>query len=137
MAPDGPIPIAPLCDTSPESVMRRSSIKVCSTPGCPELTHGGRCPACAARAEVRRGSSSARGYGHRHRTRFRKAVLAKHPTCVLCRQAPSTVADHWPLDRRALQAKGLDPDDPVYGRGLCKPCHDAYTAATQPGGWHA
>ncbi|MFB4320660.1 hypothetical protein [Actinomadura sp. 21ATH] len=117
--------------------MGRRGLRVCTVPGCPELTQGGRCDGCKAEAEKRRGNSAQRGYGARHRGRFRKGVLAKHPVCVICRRAPSTVADHWPLDRRQLVAKGLDPDDPVHGRGLCAPCDSAQTARRQPGGWHA
>jgi 5-methylcytosine-specific restriction protein A len=31
---------------------------------------------------------------------------------------------------------GLDPNDPKFGRGLCKRCHDEHTARTSPGGWN-
>lgn len=55
--------------------------------------------------------------------------------CVLCGKAPSVVADHWPLSRRELVARGLDPNDPRYGRGLCADCDRAQTARRQPGGW--
>jgi 5-methylcytosine-specific restriction protein A len=54
------------------------------------------------------------------------------PQCL----APSTVADHYPRDKRELQALGLDDNDPRYGRGLCKTCHDKHTAQAQPGGWN-
>lgn len=116
--------------------MGRRGMQICSTPGCPELVPSGRCPTCKAQAEQRRGNSAQRGYGRGHRDRFRTGVLSRHPVCVICRRTPSTVADHYPLDRRQLTAKGLDPDDPVYGRGLCAPCDSAQTAARQPGGWH-
>ncbi|AGL13864.1 hypothetical protein [Actinoplanes sp. N902-109] len=49
----------------------------------------------------------------------------------------STVADHYPLSRRELADRGLNPDDPTAGRGLCKRCHDKSTAVHQPGGWAA
>lgn len=117
--------------------MGRRGMQTCSTPGCPELVPTGRCAGCQSDAEKRRGNSAQRGYGRRHQDRFRKGVLAKNPVCVICRRNPSTVADHHPLDRRQLQAKGLDADDPIYGRGLCAPCDSAQTAARQPGGWHA
>lgn len=115
------------------------ALKVCSTPGCPALCRGGRCPGCQAEAEQRRGSAEQRGYGREHRARFRPGVLAKHPTCQHpdgCDQA-STVADHWPRSRRELVTLGLDPDDPAYGRGLCTRHHSQETARLQPGGWHA
>ncbi|TYB69721.1 holin [Nonomuraea sp. PA05] len=119
--------------------MPRRAASVCSTPGCPNLCDGGRCPECRSAAEKARGSASQRGYGSRHRDRFRTGVLAKHPTCVLCGAARSTVADHHPMDRRELVARGLDPDDPKYGRGLCASCHGKATQAneSQKGGWNA
>lgn len=122
------------------------ALKVCSRPGCPELTDSGRCTGCAAEAEQVRGNRHQRGYGHRHETRFRRGVLAKHLMCVCTDEGhdghgtqclvPSTVADHWPRDRRELVRLGLDPNDPQYGRGLCKACHDQHTATEQPGGWN-
>jgi 5-methylcytosine-specific restriction protein A len=98
--------------------------RVCSTPSCPEVHEGtGRCPTC--RAEADQG----------HRTRFRPAVLAKNGgRCVDC-GAPATVADHDPLDRDELVARGLDPDDPQHGQPRCKRDHDRRTAATKPAGF--
>jgi 5-methylcytosine-specific restriction protein A len=59
---------------------------------------------------------------------------------VLCaaegRIIPATVADHHPRSRRELQAAGLDPDDPAYGRGLCELHHNRHTARAQPGGFN-
>ena len=43
------------------------------------------------------------------------------------------MADHYPLERRELIARNLDPDDPRHGRGFCKPCHDTKTALTASG----
>jgi len=105
--------------------------RVCSTPGCPALVPAGtsRC------SEHRRESSSQRGYTGKGHARFRRAVLRRDPVCVLC-GAPATVADHWPVSRRDLQARGLDPDDPSRGRGLCMWCHNRSTAELQPGGWN-
>lgn len=97
-----------------------------------------RLKAAAARrrsADRDRPSASERGYGAEHRTRFRADVLDRDQVCVVCRQAPSTVADHWPLSRRELVARGLDPNDGRHGRGVCKPCHDRHTAATTDGGF--
>jgi 5-methylcytosine-specific restriction protein A len=114
-----------------------TSRKPCSTPGCPALvpTGTGRCPHHATQGDAARGTATARGYGHRHRTRFREGVLAREPFCRLC-HAPSTDADHWPRSRRELELAGDDPDDPQHGRGLCGPCHSTETAKHQPGGWH-
>lgn len=112
------------------------SLRPCSTPGCDEVTTERRCPLHASRA--RRDSQEARrGYKQAgHTKRFRPGVLAKDPTCVWpgCTE-PSTVADHWPLTRKQLLARGMDPDDPRHGRGLCASHHGLHTAMTNPAGW--
>lgn len=118
--------------------------RVCSTPGCPELTDTGRCPACRLEAERKRGTARQRGYDRRHENTFRHQVLLRDPLCV-CRDeshphgpqclAPSLHADHHPRDRQELVRLGLDPYDPQFGRGTCGPCHSRSTAALQPGGW--
>lgn len=113
---------------------RSRALRICTEPGCPEYTDSGRCSDHRRRAERKRGTSTQRGYGTQHRARFRAGVLARDPVCVLCRRAPATEADHWPLSRRELLAQGLDANDPVRGRGLCKPCHSSQTAINQPGG---
>ncbi|MEV4437499.1 holin [Streptomyces sp. NPDC049577] len=109
---------------------------ICTVPGCPEYTQRGRCDEHRREAEQRRGTARQRGYGSRHEIRFRRRVLARDPVCVLCGTAPSVHADHHPFDRRELVARGLVPDDPQYGRGLCGPCHSRETARDQPGGWN-
>ncbi len=114
------------------------ALKVCTgLPGkrCVELTASGRCPTCTAEAEQLRGTASQRGYGSRHRRSFRQAVLEKNPTCVLC-GAEATVADHYPLSRRELVLKRLNPNDPQHGRGLCASCHGSQTSQHQPGGFN-
>jgi 5-methylcytosine-specific restriction protein A len=123
----------------------------CTWPGCGALVYGGgRCDEhkTAARRYVdrQRGTPGQRGYGATHRRRFRAGVLRRDPYCrcdltdcdhgdAPCPR-PSTVADHWPLDRRELVRRGLDPDDPGRGRGLCARCDSRQTAIRQPGGWH-
>lgn len=80
-------------------------------------------------------------YGRPHRTLFRKTVLDRDPvcTCTECTDhqrgttvgrcvRPSTEADHYPRTRRQLVKAKLDPNDPTYGRGLCKVCHDRHSA---------
>lgn len=116
---------------------RRTGWRVCSQPGCGEFTdQGGRCSDCRAKAEKKRGTARQRGYGREHERKFRPAVLARDSMCVLCRKAPSVHADHHPLSRRELVEKGLDPNDPQYGRGLCQQCHAKETAKAQPGGFN-
>jgi len=56
---------------------------------------------------------------------------------VLCNDKPAAHADHYPMSKRELQAKGLDEHHPMYGRGLCHGCHSSETAKHQPGGWAA
>lgn len=105
----------------------------CSRPDCDQTKP---CPIHGR--DVRpRGNASQRGYGARHRERFRRGVLDAQPVCVRCKGAQATEADHWPRSREQLVSAGCDPDDPQYGRGLCKPCHSTETARHQPGGWHA
>lgn len=124
---------------------RRRALTVCSVPGCPQLTPAGRCPTHRAEADQQRGTARQRGYGREHQHRFRPGVLARDPHCRCTDQGhghstpcgqPSVHADHWPLSRRELVARGLDPDDPLHGRGLCHPCHSSETARHQPGGWN-
>lgn len=119
-------------------------LRVCSTPGCPTLHPGsGRCVACR-RAGERARRPTGNPYSTTGHRRFREGVLAKHPYCVCTGEcgwhegvcgAVSTVADHHPRERVDLVAMGAEPDDPQYGRGLCKPCHDRRTARTRPAGW--
>jgi 5-methylcytosine-specific restriction enzyme A len=119
--------------------------RVCSVPRCPEFTQHGKCDDHRRQAEQQRGSARQRGYDTEHQRRFRRPVLRRDPTCVCTDQThghgspcgqPSRHADHYPQDRRALTAAGLDPNDPAHGRGLCGPCHSKHTAHEQPGGWH-
>lgn len=109
--------------------------RVCSVPGCPQLTTAGRCPDHRRQADQARGTSADRGYRSAGHQAFRAAVLTRDPLCVLCPN-PSTVADHYPLSRRQLVAQQQDPNDPQHGRGMCAPCHGRETAQHQPGGWN-
>ncbi|MBB6172191.1 5-methylcytosine-specific restriction protein A [Nocardiopsis mwathae] len=97
------------------------------------------CTQCRTRANrdlrQRRGNSHRQGYGRAHRQRFRQGVLTRDRICVVCRRAPATEADHYPLDRKTLTQMGLNPNDPEYGRGLCHSCHSSESARHQPGGW--
>jgi 5-methylcytosine-specific restriction protein A len=82
---------------------------------------------------------ASRGYKTKaHTDRFRGGVLSRDPVCVIpgCTE-PATVADHYPLTRRQLVARNMDPDDPGNGRGLCWSHHSSHTGSTSPGGWAA
>lgn len=111
------------------------ALAVCSTPGCPELTTGGRCQDCKRAAEKKRGNFRQRGYTHQW-DRRRAAYLRNHPVCILCGE-PAKVPDHHPLSRRELVDLGVDdPDSDTHLRPLCWPCHSRETAQHQPGGWN-
>jgi 5-methylcytosine-specific restriction enzyme A len=121
------------------------ALKVCSRPGCPNLVGSGRCGECRGQAERQRGTARQRGYDRQHETRFRDGVLRRQPRCVCDDQthghgprcdARSVVADHHPRSRRELVVAGDDPNDPRYGRGLCRDCDPKQTAQRQPGGWN-
>lgn len=69
--------------------------------------------------------------------RARRAFLYAHPWCVLCGRA-ANVADHHPVSRRDLVARGeAKPDAPRHLRPLCTLCHNKETARLQPGGFAA
>ncbi len=127
------------------------ALRVCSRPGCPVLTTGGRCGACKAQTrrttDERRGTAAKRGYGGAHWANARAACLRRDVlcTCVLdghghgarC-YAAATVADHDPVERKELVRQGVeDPDAVEFLRGKCAPCHNRRTARVTPGGWHA
>lgn len=113
--------------------------KLCSVAGCPVLFEGtkSRCPRHERTADRTRGTSRQRGYDRDHEVLFRTKVLARDRFCVICKKRPARDADHYPRSRRELEAAGLDPNDPQYGRGLCGPCHSKSTTLHQPGGWAA
>jgi 5-methylcytosine-specific restriction enzyme A len=108
------------------------SRKLCPAPGC--LSTRGKCPRHNA---DHRQSAAKRGYGQSHKINFRASVLDHDPICVICKQVPAVIADHWPLSRKRLVRLGLNPDNPAYGRGLCWPCHSKATVKNQPGGFNA
>ena len=112
------------------------ALRVCPTPGCPQLTKGGRCPKCARTADQKRGTAAQRGYTARAHQAFRHTVLDRDPICVICHLVAATVADHWPTSKRDLDDAGLNSNDPTRGRGLCASCHSRETATNQPGGWN-
>lgn len=117
---------------------RTRALTVCTVAGCPEYTNGGRCAEHRTQADRARGTAAQRGYSGRTWTRNRRTVLTRDPTCMVCGNAESTVADHYPTSRRDLVAQGVtDPDAPNRLRGVCAPCHGTETALHQPGGWNA
>src|SRR4051812_34659773 len=112
-------------------------LRVCSVPGCPNLTGhaSGKCDAC--RSEARRASDAnrptarERGYDARHEAE-RVAYLRDHPMCEDpdgCTE-PSVVLDH--ID--GLGPKGPRGHDSSNWRALCTTHHNRRTARDQPGG---
>jgi 5-methylcytosine-specific restriction protein A len=116
--------------------MPRRVRKPCSQPGCSALTNGGPCDDHKRQRESQRdGTSSA--YKTTRWQRIRKRFLYLNPWCLLCAQQ-ACVADHWPVSRRDLVAKGeADPDAFKHLRPLCVSCHNQETARNQPGGFIA
>lgn len=117
-------------------------MQVCAEPGCATLTTTTRCEphtrtarkAQQARTDSARPTARQRGYDQDHERLFRRPVLQRDPICVLCHQAPSVHADHFPHTRTQLAAAGENPNDPQWGRGLCHSCHARHTA-THDGGY--
>lgn len=107
-----------------------SRLKVCSRPGCPELTRTSRCSGCDRTAEQRRGTAAERGYDHRWR-RTRRAFLARHDG--LCEE-PGCLRLVEDVDH----IDGLGPHGPLGHtfsnlRGLCKPHHSRKTVREDGG----
>lgn len=75
-----------------------------------------------ARTDLRRsrGSTTERGYGHRHQL-IRRIHLGREPLCRLC-QRPATVSDHIKPIR-----DGGDPWSLANRQALCRKCHNEKT----------
>jgi 5-methylcytosine-specific restriction protein A len=109
------------------------STRVCASPGCPAVLVDGstRCPAHAAR---RRDSDRDRRRPWRYNDaawrRNRANFLRAHPRCIDC-GAAATVADHAPIDRVELIARGEPhPDAWEHLQSRCESCHNRRTART-------
>ena len=110
------------------------ALSVCSRPGCPNLSTGGRCRECRRDADARRPTAHQRGYDHRW-VRTRAIFLADHPVC----EDPAGCTD-LATDVHHVDGKGpLGPrgHDPANLRALCHRHHSQRTALEQPGGWRA
>lgn len=86
------------------------ALSVCTTPGCPTLTPGGRCPDCTSAASRQRGSARAKGYDARWE-RTREAYLRAHPYCGCdeCLTLPSIMR---PWATEVDHIDGLGPNGP-------------------------
>ena len=111
-------------------------MRVCSEPGCPELTKAGKCSehrkAARRRSERGRPSAVERGYGKAWR-KTRTAFLRAFPTCIDCGDV-ATVADHAPRTRADLIAQGApDPDAFEHLEPRCASCHSSKTGREDGG----
>ena len=102
---------------------------VCAEPGCPTVVDRGRCD------QHRRGDQ--RGprfrYGGRRWRRIRAQFLAANPACLDC-GGSATVADHAPVSRRELIARGeAHPDAHRHLQPRCASCHSRRTVAVDGG----
>lgn len=108
----------------------------CTQPGCSQVVDKpGRCRKHQAIKnrlyDEIRGTSTDRGYGTAHEAN-RQIVLKEWPICVICNDAPSVVADHYPKTRRQLERAGVkNPNHHGYMRGLCMSCHSRHTVKTE------
>lgn len=117
------------------------ALSVCPTPGCPELTAGGRCEACTAKAAAqRRRRPHTRSYGSTAWSRTRRAYLREHPYCE-CDECLALPAVMRPQATEVDHIDGLGPLGPrghdwTNLRSMTKAHHSRETARSQPGGWN-
>jgi 5-methylcytosine-specific restriction enzyme A len=106
-----------------------SRLRVCPTPGCPELTEARSCAACSRathrRINANRPNVQQLGYTEAWNRRSR-AYRAAHPTCEWpgC-DRPSAHTDHIVADVRPT---GRERDDEL--QALCQPHHSQKTATS-------
>lgn len=101
------------------------AMRVCSTPGCPELTDARRCPDCASEYEQRRGRRQARGYDRAHereRERWRPRVeaLTVHchaPVCVMTGGRLILPGQPWDLGHTEDRSAWTGPEHARCNRG--------------------
>lgn len=75
------------------------ALRVCSVPGCPALTTGGRCPNHARQADRARGTRQQRGYTTEHdrlRRHYAPLVAAGQICCSRCSE-PIHPDEPWDL----------------------------------------
>jgi 5-methylcytosine-specific restriction enzyme A len=113
--------------------MPAAAPRPCNAFGCRALVTGkvGYCAEhqndARKQVDLRRASSTARGYGYVWQTRIRPGALIREPLCRFCtdagRTTPATEVDH--IDGNSRN------NDPGNLRALCRPCHSARTARDQ------
>jgi 5-methylcytosine-specific restriction protein A len=120
--------------------MARRAMSVCSTPGCPELTEGGRCKGCQERARVLRRATKRKPYDRAAWSRTRLAYLRANPYCE-CDECMALSLLLRPLATEVNHIDGLGPLGPrghdwTNLQSMTKAHHSRITAREQPGGWN-
>ena len=99
---------------------------MCLTPGCPEMSDGGRCKSCRARQDRSRQRTS-RYYNTIDWKKKRRRILARDPICVECIvQVPCCPERSTEVDHITPRAEGGSDDDTNL-QGLCHAHHSAKT----------
>ncbi len=97
--------------------------RVCSVPGCPNLTAaGGRCAECRAEYELQRGTPAQRGYDAQHRREGAKAkaqAVRERRPCPMCGRP---MVDVTQLHYDHETPRSIDPTSRAK-RVLCGPCN--------------
>jgi 5-methylcytosine-specific restriction protein A len=97
----------------------------CTTPGCPNLTHGGKCEkhrGAFNRERRRDPSRTDTFYSSRRWRRLRAWYLRDHPLCIDCGLTASEVDHVRPI------RQGGDPWSVGNMAARCKRCHSSRTA---------
>jgi len=108
------------------------AMRICATPGCPEVTAEPYCTACEAKRPKlmdARAPAAARGYGPRWR-RYSEGYRKQHPWCRPCsrenRRSKAQLVDHI---RPVAGADDPHFWDPVNHQPICRSCHAVKTQA--------
>ena len=102
----------------------------CTEPGCPEVTHGGRCPAHRRAYERQRGTATQRGYGQQWRER-RALILERDP---ICRDESGCGEPSMDVDHITPRRQG-GTDNPANLRGMCHRHHSSKTMKETQCNW--
>lgn len=118
---------------------RGKALFVCTTPGCPNLTEGGRCTTCNRAANQRRGSARGKGYDARwERTKHNYLQVFPLCQCDQCTALPSVMRP-WATEvhhRDGLGPRGPRGHDWSNLQSMTHAHHSRVTAIEQPGGWN-
>jgi 5-methylcytosine-specific restriction protein A len=119
--------------------MARRAMSVCPTPGCPELTEGGRCSGCTAKASAMRSITKNRGRDTRWQ-RESKRYLRMHPYCE-CDECMTLSPLLRPVATEVNHMDGLGPIGPrgfdwTNLQAVTRAHHARITGREQPGGWN-